>query len=226
MTGVTAPDPARERLYRALTRRNRLVGVLRIAVPVAGAVVLAVVLGAIALDNMREQFGFASIRIDRDNLVVDSPKVTAVGDNGTLYDATARMAKVRIGSTDLIDMTDAVFTMTPPPGAKGAVFTALAPAGVLQTTAQTLTVPGQLTVNSNDGMHGTLEDFFGDMLKFQIVAHGAVDLTFPAGMRVESQGMTYDGNVKLWTFTRATVTLPETPGGTVEETAPVMELSQ
>ena len=28
---VATPDPARERLYRELTRRNRLVGVLRIA---------------------------------------------------------------------------------------------------------------------------------------------------------------------------------------------------
>jgi hypothetical protein len=217
------PDPARERLYRALTRRNRLVGALRIAVPVAGAIVLVVVLAGILLDNLREQFGFASIRIDRDNLVVDSPKVTAVGDDGTLYAATARMAKVRIGSTDLIDMTDSVFTMTP---LTGAVFSAATPAATLQTTAQTLTVPGMLNVKSNDGMHGTLEDFFGDMLKFEIVAHGAVDLTFPSGMQVQSEGMTYDGNIKLWSFTRATVTLPDTPGGAVEETPPVMELVQ
>ncbi|RYH13688.1 MAG: hypothetical protein EON57_01570 [Alphaproteobacteria bacterium] len=220
---AATPDPARDRLYRTLTRRNRLVGVLRIAVPVVGAIVLVVVLGGILLDNLREQFGFASIRIDRDNLVVDSPKVTAVGDDGTLYAATAVIAKARIGSVDLIDMTDAVFTMTP---LAGAVFTAAAPAAALQTTAQTLTVPDRLNVSSDDGMHGTLEDFFGDMLKFEMVAHGAVDLTFPAGMRVESQGMTYDGNAKLWTFSRATVTLPDTPGGAVEDTPPVMEFSQ
>ena len=72
----------------------------------------------------------------------------------------------------------------------------------------------------------SLDDFFGDMLKFEMVAHGAVDLTFPAGMRVESQGMTYDGNAKLWSFSRATVTLTETPGGAVEDSPPVMELSQ
>jgi len=220
---VATPDPARERLYRELTRRNRLVGVLRIALPVVGAIVLVVVLSAIVLDNLREQFGFASIRIDRDNLVVDAPRVTSVGDDGTLYSVTAAMAKARIGSVDLIDMTEAVFTMTP---VASASFSAAAPTAALQTSAQTLTVPGRLSVTSNDGMHGTLDDFFGDMLKYEMTAHGAVDLTFPAGMRVESQGMTYDGNARLWTFTRATVTLPETPGGTVEDTPPVMELSQ
>ena len=224
MAGVAVtPDPARARLYAALTRRNRLVGVLRIALPVAGAIVLAVVLGGIVLDNLREQFGFASIRIDRDNLVVDTPRVTAAGDDGTLYSATARMAKVRIGSVDLVDMTDAVFSMT---STKGVTFTAAAPAAALQTAEQTLTVPGTLSVKSNDGLHGTLEDFFGDMLNYSIVAHGAVDLTFPEGMRVQSEGMTYDGNAKVWSFSRATVTLQVTPGGAVEEAPPVMELMQ
>src|SRR6218665_125731 len=143
---AATPEPARDRPYQALTRRNRLVGVLRIAVPVVGASVLAVVLGAIVLDNMREQFGFASIHIDRDNLVVDSPRVTAVGDDGTLYAATALMARMRLGSTDLIDMTDAVFTMT---STAGVTFSATAPTAALQTEAQTLTVPGTLRVKSH-----------------------------------------------------------------------------
>lgn len=224
MAGVAVtPDPARERLYAALTRRNRLVGVLRIALPVAGVIVLLVVLGGIALDNLREQFGFASIRIDRDNLVVDAPRLTAVGDDGTLYAASARMAKMRLGSTDLIDMTDAVLNMT---STKGVTFTAETPSAALQTVQQTLTAPGTVRVKSSDGLRGTVEDFFGDMLNYTMVAHGAVDLTFPDGMQVQSEGMTYDGNTKVWTFNRATVTVQETPGGAVEDAPPVMELSQ
>lgn len=224
MAGVAVtPDPARERLYAALTRRNRLIGVLRIALPVAGAIVLLVVLGGIVLDNLREQFGFASIRIDRDNLVVDAPRLTAAGDDGTLYAASARMAKMRLGSTDLIDLTDAVLNMT---STKGVTFTAETPSAALQTVQQTLTAPGTVRVKSSDGLHGTVEDFFGDMLNYTMVAHGAVDLTFPDGMQVQSQGMTYDGNTKVWTFTRATVVVQETPGGAVEDAPPVMELSQ
>jgi hypothetical protein len=224
MAGFAAtPDPVRERLYAALTRRNRLVGVLRIGLPVAGAAVLAVVLGGIVFDNLREQFGFSSVRIDRDNLVVETPKVTAVGDDGTLYAATARLARVRLDTSDLVDMVDAVFSMQP---REGASFEATAPEAALHTEAQTLTVPGTVTVRSDDGLRGTLEDFFGDMLAYSIVAHGAVDLTFAEGMQVQSQGMTYDGNRKLWTFSRATVTLPDTPGGAVEDAAPVMELVQ
>lgn len=222
-SAAVTPDLARAQLHAALTRRNRIVGVLRIALPAAGAIVLAMVLGGIVLDNLREQFGFASIRIDRDNLMVASPRVTAVGDDGTLYSATAAMAKGRLGSVDLVDMTEAVFSMASP---NGVTFTATAPTAALQTAAQTLTVPGTLGVSSSDGLRGTMEDFFGDMLNASIVARGAVDLTFPEGMRVQSEGMTYDGNAKVWTFTRATVTLEETPGGAVEETPPVMELSQ
>jgi len=224
MTAFTAiPDPARERLYAALVRRNRLVAALRIVVPAGGALALALVLGGIVLDNLREQFGFSSIHLDRDNLVVDTPTVTATGDDGTLYAARARMAKVRIGSPDVIDMVDAVFTMTP---LEGAVFTALSPAATMQVSAQTLAVPGTMTVISDDGLRGDLADFHGDMLNWQMVAHGAVDLTFPEGMHVEAHGMTYDGNRKLWTFARATVTLPETPGGAIEEAPPTMELVQ
>ncbi len=220
---AVTPEQARAQLYAALARRNRLVGVLRIALPVAGAIVLAVVLGSIVLDNLREQFGFASIRVDRDNLIVDSPRVTAVGDDGTLYSATAVMAKARLGTMDLIDMTDAVFAMK---STTGVTFSAAAPLAALQSSQQTLTVPGVLSVRSDDGLTGTMEDFFGDMLNYSMVAHGAVDLTFPEGMEVQSQGMTYDGNARVWSFTRATVTLTETPGGAVEDAPPVMELVQ
>jgi len=202
-------DSARDRLYAGLMRRNRLVGLLRIVVPAAGALVLTVVLAGVILDNLREQFGFSSLSIDRDNLLVDIPTVTATGDDGTLYSATARTAKVRLGSMDMIDMVDAVFTMTAP---EGASFTATAPGAALQVGRQTLTVPGTVTVTSNDGLSGTLTDFFGDMQNWQIVAHGAADITFPEGMHVEAQAMRYDGNLKLWSFERATVTLPETPG--------------
>jgi lipopolysaccharide export system protein LptC len=220
---AAAPDPARERLYRALGRRNRLVGVLRVAVPVAGVIVLCVVLGAIVLDNLREQFGFSSISIDRDNLIVQSARVNSTGDDGTIYSATAEQAKVRLGSPDLIDMQRFEFSMTPLAKAK---FSGSSPAATLQSSAQTITIPGQLKVWSDDGMHGTLEDFVGDMLNFSAQAHGAVDLTFPRGMRVQSEGMTFDGNTGIWSFNRAEVTLPETPGGTVEDGLPVMELKQ
>ena len=35
------------------------------------------------------------------------------------------------------------------------------------------------------GLLNCSNDFFGDMLGYSMVAHGAVDLTFPAGMRVQ-----------------------------------------
>ncbi len=220
---AATPELQRERLYAALVRRNRLVGVLRFALPLAGAALLVVVLAGIVYDNLREQFSFSSVRIDRDNLIVETPRVTAVGDDGTLYAATAQTAKVRVDSTELIDMVDAVFSMQP---LDGPSYQATAPTAALQTKTQVLTVPDTVTVSGDNGLRGTLADFHADMLGYQMRAHGAVDLTFPEGMQVQSEGMSYDGNAKLWTFSRATVILPETPGGAVEETPPVMEVVQ
>lgn len=211
MASLAAPTDTREALYTRLTRRNRLVGLLRWLVPAAGVLTFAVVLGMIVIDNLGQRFGFSNIRIDRDNLVVETPKLTSTGDDGTLYALSARAARVRPTQTDLVDMEDAVFAMTPP---TGAALEAVAEAGQFQINDQLLTVPGVTHISSTEGLKGTLEAVFADLMNWKMVASGTVDITMPNGSHLVSDGMTYDRATGIYTFKRANLTLVSTPGET------------
>lgn len=121
--------------------------------PVAGAALLAVLAVQIVLDNLRDQFGFANIRIDRDNLVVDTPQVNAVGDDGTLYWLPQAPRRWRL-PPPMVNLADAVFTMMTANG--GPSYTASAAAARLQTSAQQMTVEDTMQITGSDGMTGTL----------------------------------------------------------------------
>ena len=187
MASLAAPLDDRTALYQRLMRRNRLVGLLRWLVPAAGVAVFAGLLVMIVIDNLGQHFGYSNIRIDRDNLVVETPRLTSTGDDGTLFALTARAAKVAPTQTDLIDMEDAVFTMTPP---EGAAMQAAAAAAQFQTNDQLLNVPGVAHISSAEGLDGTLEGVFADLLHWKLVASGTVDITMPGGSHIVSDGMT------------------------------------
>lgn len=209
MSSLAAPSEERARLYTGLARRNRLVALLRWIVPAAGVAIFAVVLAMIVIDGLGQRFGFSNIRIDRDNLVVETPRLTSTDEDGTLYALAARAARVAPAQTDLVDMEDAVFTMTPP---KGAAMTAAAAAARLQTGDQLLDVPGTTHISSTEGLDGTLVGVFADLLNWKMVASGAVDLKLPGGSTIVSDGMTYDRATGIYTFKDVTVNLVETPG--------------
>lgn len=209
MASLAAPMDDRAALYARLARRNRLVGLLRWLVPAAGVAVFAVLLTLIVIDNIGQRFGYSNIRIDRDNLVVETPKLTSTGHDGTLYALSARAARVAPTRSDLIDMEGATFTMTP---LRGAEMRAQAAAAQFQTNDQLVNVPGVVHVTSNEGLDGTLEGVFADLMNWKLVASGAVSITLPGGSTVTSQGMTYDRQTGIYTFKRARVTLVSTPG--------------
>jgi hypothetical protein len=210
MASLVAPQD-RVALYGRLMRRNRLVGLLRWLVPAGGALIFVVLLAMIVIDTLGQRFGYSNIRIDRDNLVVETPRLTSTGDDGTLYALSARAAKVAPTQNDLIDMEDAVFTMTPP---EGAAMQAEAAAAQFQTNDQLLNVPGIVHVTSSEGLDGTLEAVFADLMNWKMVASGNVDITMPSGSHIVSDGMTYDRETGIYTFKNAKVTLVSTPGET------------
>lgn len=209
MASLAAPTDDRAALYQRLDRRNRLVGLLRWLVPAGGVLVFVVLLAMIVVDNLSQRFGYSNIRIDRDNLVVETPRLTSTGEDGTLYALSARAAKVAPMRNDLIDMEDAVFTMTPP---EGAAMRAEAAAAQFQTNDQLLNVPGIAHVTSSEGLDGTLEGVFADLMNWKMVANGNVDITMPSGSHIVSDGMTYDRETGIYTFKNARVTLNSTPG--------------
>jgi lipopolysaccharide export system protein LptC len=211
MASLAAPTDDREALYARLMRRNRLVGLLRWLVPAAGVLAFVGLLAMIVIDNIGQRFGFSNIRIDRDNLVVETPKLTSTDDDGTLYALSARAARVRPSQTDMIDMEGVVFSMTP---TTGPAVEAAAEAGQFQVNDQLLNVPGVTHISSTEGLKGTLEAVFADLMNWKMVASGTVDFTLPNGSHLVSDGMTYDRATGIYTFTRASVTLVSTPGET------------
>ena len=61
------------------------------------------------------------------------------------------------------------------------------------------------------GLEGTLTDMDVDSDAGMVVSHGAVDLLLSDGTTIVADSMVRDGNAQLWTFTRATVVVPDLP---------------
>ena len=66
-----------------LAWRNRIVALLRIAVPAIGLLAFLALIGQIVVAGMMSKYGIAGIRIDRGNLVVESPRYSGAGADGS-----------------------------------------------------------------------------------------------------------------------------------------------
>lgn len=199
----------RRRLYVGLDRRNGLVAVLRLLVPISGAAAAAVVVGGLVLDGMTNSFGFANVRIDRENLVVDTPHLSSTLADGTAVALTAASAKLAVNDTDLAELADVAFTADL---ANGTSLRAEAGLARLTISTQVIKVPGETRVVSSTGFVGLANDVVADVQGLRLEARGAVDLSFGAGNRLIAADMLYDHNTGTFVFHRATMSLTSTPG--------------
>ncbi len=199
----------RTAIFNGLVGRNRLVTVLRIAVPAAGIAAFLLLIGQIWLAGMARQYGVSGMRIDRGNLVVETPQYAGIGADGSRYVANAREARTPLDQPNLIDMTAATLDYYK---SDGSVFHGSGDSATLDTGRQYLTVPGVTHITSDDGMFGTLNEVRSDAAANIIKAEGAVDLTFQDGTKLKSDRMHYEGDRQLWTFEgRVSMVLPGLP---------------
>src|SRR4051794_13697987 len=100
------PDTLDQRaaLLERLNGRNRLIGVLRIAVPGAGILAFLFLAGQIYIANTLHQYGVSGIRVDRGNLVVETPQYSGIGADGSRYVVSAHQARAPIDNPNVIDM--------------------------------------------------------------------------------------------------------------------------
>jgi hypothetical protein len=192
-----------------LTSRNRLVAILRIAVPAAGLVALLFLAAQIYVMSTLRQYGVAGIRIDRGHLVVETPQYSAMGSNGARYLVSAGEARTPFDDPSIIDMTNAKLDFARP---GESTFHASAPNASFDTSRQYVIAPGMTTVRSDDGLHGTLTALEADIANDSALANGPVDVTFQDGSNLTAANMHYDGKAEIWTFDRATLIVPELPG--------------
>lgn len=198
----------RAAILGGLLWRNRLVGVLRVAVPAVGVAAFLVLMGQMWLTSIARQYGVSGIRIDRGQLVVETPQYSETGEDGSRYLVTAEAARTPLDNPNSIAMTspDLLFER---PGK--APFHAVADNATVDTSTHLVTIPGITRVRSADGLFGTLADVESDMKGQVTVAKGPVDLTFPDGTHLVAANMHFDGGSDTWSFDRATLYVPNLP---------------
>lgn len=205
----TSTAEQRAAIFDRLDARNRLVSVLRFGLPVIGAIIFAGLILQLYLGSLVPSFGFANIRIDRENIVVDRPAYEGTAQDGTRYFLEALGAKVALDDTDLVNLTEATITMTQPDQSS---FTASAPQARVTMSTSVVKVDGVTTIRTTGGTTGTLGNGTFDVNNEKIDAPGGVDLQLNATTHLKASAMTYDGSIGIWAFTRVVLDLDETPG--------------
>ena len=192
-----------------LLLRNRVVDGLRIVVPAIGILAFAALVAQIYIANMARQYGVSSVRIDRGTIVVEAPKYSGTGSDGSRYLVSAREARTPIDRTSTIEMIDATLELLQPGGQS---YFARAASATMDTQTNQVTAPGVVTVTGSDGLEGTLTDMSVANKEEIMTSNGPVDLLLSDGTTVVADTMVRDGKAQTWTFTRATVVVPDLPG--------------
>lgn len=213
--GRSATADQREAMYGRLNWRNRFVSVLRIAVPVVGAVVLVGIVGQIYLASIGVDFSIGHVSVQQDRIVVDVPRYDGVMADGSVYNVSAESASAAITSPDIVDLVNAQASLNQP---SGRVMSATADAGRLHMGNQQVEISGVATIGDTYGTTGTLTDSLVDWPSQTLVAKGPVHFRFNDGSTIDGAAMTYDAASSLWTFHRATLTVPSPESGAAPQT--------
>jgi lipopolysaccharide export system protein LptC len=199
----------RHATYRRLALRNRVVSILRIGVPALGLITLVGLIGQIYLSSLGSRFGVGQLSVTPDSVIVDAPEYTGLLDDGTAYHISAVRAQAATDAVDQVALRDAALRMT---RLDGVIMTVDAEAATLDTTRQLVIVPGNARLGNSLGTRGVIADSVFDYQAQQLVGQGPVTIDYADGTHLVAEGITYDAAGLVWTFTRATVTLPDTPG--------------
>ncbi|KKB78749.1 hypothetical protein VW35_09580 [Devosia soli] len=204
-----AAQHGRTTRYKKLLRRNRVVSVLRLAVPVFGAVTLAALLAQIALSSLGARYSIGSIEVSPERIKVEAPEYAGTMADGSTYRVWAEEAAATVENTDLIALNNARVVLQRLDGLRREASAAI---GMLDTSTQEVRVEGATDISDSSGTSGRLYDSVFDWATQTLTARGRVSIDYADGATVRAQGMVHEAELSRWTFTKATVTLPSTPG--------------
>ena len=196
-------------VYRRLEARNRIVAVLRIGVPALGVIALSLLMLQIYVSSTASRFGISQIVVSPESVTVETPQYSGLLDDGTAYRVSASSAQAAIDATDRIGLSQAALTMVKP---DGVTIEVEASDAVLDTAGQVVEIAGMAEVADSLGTAGILFDSVFDYETQHLTGRGPVSVDYADGTRIEAEGLAYDATTMVWTFNRATVTLPDTPG--------------
>jgi lipopolysaccharide export system protein LptC len=214
---VASPLPANgERLdiYQGLARRNRLVAILRIGVPVLGAIALSALLLQIYVSNLASRFGIDAVTVTSDTVSVLSPEYAGLLEDGSAYRVWASSAQAALARTDRIALTDAALSLD---RASGVTMDARSQSAELDLRTREVTIEGVAEVTDTTGTSGQLERTVFDWGRQRLDSAGPVHIDYQDGTTIDAASLIYDAKGSVWTFKGATVTLPRTPGSPQED---------
>jgi lipopolysaccharide export system protein LptC len=192
-------------IYSRLQTRNRFVSILRVALPVAGALVFLVFVAQLLLASLTNNFGIGKISFSGSSVVVDTPSYSGVMANGDVYKVSAGGAQAAVASLNIINLTNASLQLTKPDGTQ---MSAEAASGSFESLRQIVRVPTTAKVSDSRGNSGTLSNVVADLARQTLKASGPVTVSLSSGMNVQSDSLSYDAKANRWDFGHATVTLP------------------
>lgn len=196
-------------IHRRLKRRNRIVRMLRLAVPILGALVLFALLLQIVLSSLGGRFSIGQITVSPDAVTVAAPDYVGVMQDGSSYHVSASSARATTERPDLIGLAEAKLVLDRIDGVQLSADAAMAQ---LDTTNQMTMVPGVADIADSSGTTGTLRDSVFDWQAQLLTSNGEVVIDYADGTTVRAGGLVYDAQSMIWTFNRSVVTLPSTPG--------------
>lgn len=204
-----ADQPGRSRQYRRLLRRNRVVGVLRFAVPAAGLVLFLALIIQITISSFGGRYGIGKIEVTPDRIRVETPEYAGTLSDGSTYRVWAEEAAAAIANTDLITMTNVRVMLERTDGVRRE---ASAEDAVLDTVTQQVRIAHGTEISESSGISGHINDSIFDWASQTLTARGPVTINYSDGSTVRAEGLVHEADRNRWTFTKAIVTLPETPG--------------
>lgn len=152
-------DSRRASARRAAMRHSRLVRILKVAIPGAGALLFAGVVVMIAITNYLSGLGFGKISLTADGLVMDQPELSG-HDGKQSYRVAATRAIQRISDPRIFDLETIVAELKVDPDQRVAISAAN---GTYDSQAETLRLSGGISVSTNDGHSAELERLFVDL---------------------------------------------------------------
>lgn len=195
-------------VYRALERRNRVIGVLRLVVPLLGLLVL----GALGIQMiigtvLTRDFAIGRVTIERNRLQVEMPRYAGLLADGTGYEVSAASASGALDQPSVIELIDAHIVLTK---VSGVIVTIDAARAELETQLQLIDVPGVTLVTDTEGMRAEVDLLHVDMVA-QVATGGRTRVDYASGQSLDAEAIRYDALTREWTFTGAAVGLPDLP---------------
>ncbi|MBF0680497.1 MAG: hypothetical protein IR164_16350 [Devosia sp.] len=199
----------RDSLYGRLRRRNRLVAALRLGVPLLGAATLVGLLAQIYLSSLGNRYGIGQIVVTPDAITVEAPEYAGVLEDGSSYRVTADLARAATTNTDLIGLGNASIVLNRPDGVQ---MQASATSAELDALREKVIAAGITEIADSTGTTGTLENAEFDWPSQTLTTSGPVVIDYADGTAIRAETLVFDADARIWTFARAIVTLPATPG--------------